>query len=596
MEFYWSWNKIPELQQRSNKECRQAIWQVGLKPFRHWQVWLALFVASALALIGLESLFWYGFIERFNRPMWGSVLIVTCVLSILASSFVIYRHTYLKFARPFICPVVNSGNDSWLVGMAQRSLISVITFIFFLISMLIVDWLINSFDVNIDQRYNALKTWPTPIPDNENGFVAMVGLMAPFGTSSFVAGQASLTAMNQAAENHATKYPKWPEGLKYSELSTGSRLSNNGQAEKRSSYPHFCKAGSESCWNILHKERSAATAWLRANKEILIRYQSLKKYPRWQYAIQGGDILTPFPSYHVLIRGQNLLQLSAMLEIENGQFSKGLAMIGDDIQFAKMLLSSKDSLIGKMISTALLYRDIAWLAETIQVRPNESKLYWMQISKMLNPLTSEEVSVVDAFKFEEKNMVSYLLTLNANKVSMQSLMGNAESDSMYVALFDKWQLHHFKGNATSNLAIDFYERLSQRLAIDDVNVIRPFTENDEDLHRSLLSFPSFHFNQVGKIINHVAAPAYLEYPNKLLDLNVLNTLLRIRVSIAENRIAINDVPSFLKSSDQSLWNAETGKPFEWDAARKQIFFTPSTDSFKKLDAIGGVSGRIGVAL
>lgn len=606
MQFYWSWKKLPELQGRTRKEYLQVMWQIGLKPYRHLQLWLVISAISLVALLiadaAMENIFFTPGREHSDPDNIYYGLVASAILSGL-----LFGHVYYRNLRPYIRRVTFETPISWWGALMRGALVKLTSYTLFIIGLLAgmygIDWAINCLDVSPDPRIAALKNWPEPIPDKDNGFIAMAGMNALPEADAFEVGRAYVAARNGAALGHAAS-PQWPEGLKYvGYIGHNDPAGPHGANEKSATpYPYekFCGNRFESCWSILQNEHAETIVWLAANRQMLARYQSLQKYPRWQYAI-APDYMAVIPSYHVLIEGQRLHLASAMLEIERGQVGRGLGMIGDDIRFTRNILGSKETLVGKLIGMTLLTRDIALIAETLQARQREVRPYLAQIEKMLEPLSQAQISLADGFRYEEKNRVSmferddFRDKFNLETMTM-SYDGTTTKRTFWERILDRWLAHDTRRYATANMLVDFWEGAIGRCGVQDITSTPPLTGSDATGNMgSPMGWWAPALNNGGKFIFNSTGRAYHGYQNRTYDLNALNNLVRLRVMMAEKNVSPAGAQAYLNYTDRTLWNPETGKPFEWDEKRNQLYFHPAEPWFKDRK-IGGVEGRIGLSL
>lgn len=601
MQFYWSWRKLPEFDRRSRKEYRQALWDAGLKPFRHRQVWAAMLVTSLLILLGFETLFGFLLNQSSNEGNWQDALFWVGILPVIFVPRLLYRHFYLKFLSSYISQVSFDPAGSWWKAFARSMLVAFVPFTLIIIGMLSIDWAINYYDEDLDPRFAAIKAWPDPIPESENGFIAFTGLMSPIDTSIFEAGRSYVTAANEAILKQTT-VPSQSYALRYVGYAAKPKAIDPSKppgknAKSATSNPSavFCEARKQVCWDILRQERNEVDKWLAANNVLFARYESLKTYPRWQHA-RLVDHSAPILAYSPLIQAQSLLQASAMRAIESGQVEQGLELLGNDIIFVRRMLAGNDVLIGKMTASVMLTRDLSLLAQTLQEHPNAVKKYRGGIEKMVEPLTVRQISVVDALKSENKYMLSAYDDENAFNALLSSDI-YSESEQKPISLVGKWMEHHFKKNASLNMLINHAEKLAEMVDIHDVNLTTPIASAKfDEFNKKFNENYWWYFNQGGKIMLLVGQPSYNEYANRFFDLNALNNLVRLQLVLVANGVAANDVSAFLLTSDRSQWNPETGKPFEWDAKQKQVYFVPATHWFKDQSQIGGVSGRVGLSV
>jgi len=592
MRLYWSLNKLPELRQRSWMERQQAVWQVGLKPFRHLQVWGAMLLTALVTLWALETLvgnvLWSPALSASaaNPLSWTFALLLAAAFTVTSLATLIFMHAYLKALRPYLGQVSFNRRGSALRALAGSTVINLAAPVLIVAIMTGLDLAINSLDASPDPRMAAITSWPEPIPASANGAIAAAGLMAPPGASPFDAGERWITATNDAARKHTHDFPPVPDGLKYAAYLSKAQA----EAEKKGGKPvkpkasaQFCEIGSESCWKAVRQDPGAVNAWLGANQELLARYQALQKYPQWQYAISPGSMGVPIPPYQALIRGQSLFLASAMLAFDKKQAGKGLDMIGADLRFVRTFMAGEDTVIAKMVASAMLTRDLAVLAETLQERPGDLKPYWAQLENMLEPLTPRQVSPADAFRFEERWMASH-----AGADDFAQALGAP------IAL--TWEARrHYRPNASANMMVEFWETAIRQTEVTGTSYTPPIAKQDALSRFEFSRWFGFMHNQTGKFLVLDGLPEYHDYANRLFDVNALNALVRLKLALAKNHVAAQDVPAFLKASGKTVWNPETGKPFEWDAARKQIYFVPAADITRRRYTLGsGVPGRVGL--
>lgn len=592
--FYWSLKSVPELQRRSVTERRQAAWQIGLKPLFHWEVWAALFATGFLMLWGLETLTGNMFFGQRHAgsharlALWAAGAALIVYLSRL-----IYVHVSIKTMRPSMRRVSYDNSEGWLSAWLKSAFLSLVSGCLMLGSVLAVDWAINSYDASPAPQFVALKNWPKHVPDDGNGFFPAAGLMAPSGASAAEAGERWVAAVNEAAIRHAGEYPAPPHGLTYVPYAE-----RDGAAPRPGRAGGFCDAGSEPCWKVWDEQKAGVEAWLAANRELLERYQSLQKYPQWQFAVMTEDDGAPAPSYDALLKGQSLYLAAAMREMSKGLsgkkppakwqvelFGRGLDRVGDDIALVRTLLAGNDRLSGKQAAVAMLARDMALISETAAAYPRDVRAHWEKIQKMFQPFAEDQVSVADGFKFEEKI------------ASSQGQARYAQLVSRAPRLLRPWLAHHYKPNDSGRTLAAYWENVLRETAVNDAARTPPLPERAAPVLPRLSRWTGFLHNQGGKLMLLEFSPRYLGYANQMFDLNAMNALLRVRAEIGVRHLTPNGVPGFLSETagNKSLLDPETGKPFEWDAVRKELYFTPATELTRArygLDSAG--SGRVGV--
>jgi len=578
MKVYFDAKQLPEFQPLSIHERHQALWQIGLKPYRHWQLWLGILVTSFVVLTGMDAFFLFSN-ESFADLAIGMVVMVAA----FGLSLLLAPNIYFHYLRGYVGQAKFSPAAIGWKSSVKGVLPDVMLVLLVLTGALGIDLVINSVDENLDHRVVSIKAWPQPIPDEQNGYFAMVGMNVSAGASPYAAGREWIAAVNEQNHKQALRkeYPKSPDGLKYVAFDDHAGIGQN---------KIFCAPGKESCWTKLAQSHGEVTAWLSANKELLVRYKALNTYPRWQDAIRYQSDETPrISAYTSLYFGQSLLQASAMLAIEKGQVVQGIRMIEDDVQFFRNLLAGENRIDGKLVGSALLMNDLAWLLETSQTHPTELKPYWSQLAKLVEPLSPRQLTMSDAFRFEAQ-----FYSLLDNIYLRKSIQ-----DDEFPPILKRWVRLHEKDNAYANLVVNRWGKIISLSDVTNASLTVPLRTEDFDniLNEKTGMWADWYYNQIGSYwSDNLQNISYHNHVNRLFDLNALNTLVRLRITMLEQGVKAVDVPVFLSRSDPSQFNPETGKPFEWDEQRKQIYFFPAESRLREKLPIGGVPMRVGVTV
>lgn len=585
MPLYLTLKSLPELRRRMWRERRQACWQMGMKPLGHVSVWVAMAITCLVLLWAVDTIAGTMVFYGDTLTSGGFDKLVLGAGAAALAALLLYRHAYLFAMRQYVGYTTFDRTANPLVAWLKSLLISVVSIVFIVCGVLALDWVINSFDSEPDPVVATLKKWPDPIPSEGNGYIAAVGLMASPKESPFKAGADWLDAANEATVKHTGQYPKPLDGLKYVRYEDV----HGKQPGRAADAWLFCRFGADDCMARLQKERKDVEAWMAANDELLARYLTLKKYPQWQETRLPGEVDAPIASMGWMMRGQNLMQVSALLDMDKKQTYRALLLIGDDINFLRIVLAGKNTLLTQMIASTMLARDYALLAELIGERPDAIKPFWRNLEKMLTPLTASELSMQSAFRFEEKWAVGVF-----ESQSMRELVAGADIKALDTA----WAAHHLKRYDTLNLVLKVRGRQFSRYKVGDPANLPPFKAVEEREPRLFSRTTGFMHNQTGKAVALLYLPDYSVYANRQVDLNALNRLVRLRLALAEKKVAPEDVPAFLADDAHAEFrNPETGKPFEWDADTRVVYFVPATAVYRRNFNFGDhVSGRVGLTL
>lgn len=585
MSLYLTLKSLPELKRRMWRERQQACWQMGMKPLGHVSVWLVMAITCVVALWALDTLAGNLVLNaNSDIPLREFEKLMILAGAAVVVAWLFYRHVYLAAMRQYVGYTAFDRTANPLFAWLKSLLVPVVSIVFILGGILALDWACNSFDAAPAPAVAVLKQWPNPVPEENNGFIAAVGLMAPLKESPFRSGQEWLDATNEATQKQTGKFPAQPSGLPYV-----SYEQIHGKKSGGESFEQFCRPGYEDCLDRLQKESKDAQAWVAANKELLSRYLSLKKYPQWQDSLVPGDPNAPLVRLLPLVRGQNLMQVSALLALDKKQVYRGLLMIGDDIAFLRKVLASNNGLTVQMVVSAMLSRDYALLGELMVKRPDALKTYGWMPEKMLTPLTVSELSLHNTLRFEKKAMVG--LFMNA---PLKVLI--PPEYSKYLDTI--WGEHHVKRIATLNLVLRLQDRQIKRLTVSNASYTPPFTAESAGGPPLFSRSTGFVYNIGGKLISARFLSGFHEYANRQADLNAFNRLVRLRLALAQKKVAPEDVPAFLADkANAELRNPETGKPFDWDARAREIYFIPASPYYRRYFDFGDkLSGRVGLSV
>ena len=580
MPFLLRLKNIPELRSSTWKTRCQVTLQAGFAPFRHVRVWLA-FLLACFAMLWMVETVLGNFLlnEVLSASTAAYIAWIALPLLIALCALLFFRHMYLATLRGYIdLSKLDPAAKGWTVS-AKALLKSFALLPLLLLCMGLIDWTINSFDESPSPRIAQIESWPTPIPDEQNGFFAAIGLLAPPGVSPHQAGRDWITQAAALAMKEPGKSMDPVKGLTFVNY---EKITGTGKPVNERSSINFCNRAKESCLAVVHNEKQHIKAWLAANQELLTRYRSLYQYRTWQYTTTAA--ITFIPNYSQVINGLNLSLAEMLLTLDENQPEQAFRMLEADIRLARTLLGAQGPLIDKMVAVGIMNIDLEILAQIIRERPEMATRHWQAIDRMLQPLSREMVSMTDTLRFEQRWGITFLRTQSP---------GEAFYPDSNI-LLKIWANHHYKQVATLNLNIAFIDSVIQLSVLPESGPTHAMSKYPAATFHDFNRLFGFMRNLGGNLIfiNPFFDPS--AYVNKVLDLNALNNLIHLQLMLTKDGVATQDVPAYLAKVSAALQNPETGQPFEWDVKKGELYFRPYSESFKNLRKSD--PARISVAL
>ena len=416
---------------------------------------------------------------------------------------------------------------------------------------------INSFDEPLSPEAQAALRPPLPIPQQQNGYYAMLGFFAPAGTDMITRGI-------EIAQKYAdASAPGSAADSKTSTQSIEDTLAFRGDATL------LCFPLKSGCLALALKNSDAVSRLLAQNKTLIDRYYSLATYPYFQETTMPmlfGPLnvsVTALAYPHALI----LAKISREFAVEDT--TAAVEALARDLQFWRTLLSQKENLLTKLIVIGTIRQDATLLSEFIRAKPIKSLP-----GILLQPLTVAERD--------------FSYSLDAELRSEAQMFNKTNSDIKtdhrnFRALRGYFDTLFFKNNATLNTAFVYYHDLAQsgELSGKDYENAKRRIE-DKDQH---FLGPRLIYNPIGKILVAISVPGYLGEVDKIRDLDGLLRLAQLQFLIKQQGINDGAIPQFLQNADKPLANPYTSQPMAWDSRTRHLFFP-----------IPGSSGRMEIAL
>ena len=409
----------------------------------------------------------------------------------------------------------------WTLGLA-----AVLLFIFVAI---------NAFDEDPSPVAKQLATpAPNPLKPEENLNLALMGFAGPSGTAPIAAGQAKVAEYEIALAAYV-KDPKFDvSGIAPKDK---GKLAFQGDVK-------FCRPLQYSCVARIEANKAEIEQLLVANRELYERYLGLHRLAGY-YDTATPSVYLPIGYANPEVKQLFLanVALRAKANVPAG-LKSALADLRDDVKTWRQVLIGDGSIISKMFAVASLHGDHAVLADIIADKDIDLTPAVSEIEAILGLINPADWKTGKMFVYEFRSGAGMLDNLN--------------------------NPFFRKINATKNLSAESMRRL-QELA--DTNPEAYFGARDayqkwvrENMQEGLHYF----YNPIGKILMEIAMPAYEQYPLRAYDGMALQRLVRLCYEIRSKNIDDKSIPSFIRENSQWAAHPVDGKPFTWDAQKREV--------------------------
>lgn len=285
---------------------------------------------------------------------------------------------------------------------------------------------------------------------------------------------------------------------------------------------------------------------LKRNKLLLERYQDIIKMP--VYKMNYMQDATPVPTYPLNLSSLRLAQ--ALLMIDQGQVEKGLAIIEEEITFAKRILNSDQ--IG-LIDVMVTVRQLSRSYHVINGLLNSDKLATPEsiatLQRLLQPLTAkEQQAIARGLETETK-----IILLGFYTHSDASYKPNTTTNLYYQKILP------FKEKTAKLIlpqAADYYQQSiinpTETKKLTPIEILTIYGEDNYTGGFLESRLPAEHNNDLYRFYDLVS---YLD---------LVNTQLKIK----QAGIDKTQVANYLK--EQNARNLYSHQPYSWDEQQQTL--------------------------
>jgi hypothetical protein len=390
------------------------------------------------------------------------------------------------------------------------------------------------------------------VPDEENAYIYVMGFAAPRLEDPVRVGVECIAKLNAAIHKQTINYDD--------ELSCDYDYPHKTKSADISKILDVCTTPNADCETAMQENEQDIVQWLENESWLLQRYEKLLEFGQWHTTAEYS-ILMLFPPYERVNVGRKMLLLKAWHLAGRGESAEVQRLLDRDVKFWRMVLSSSETILDRMIATAFLGGDFAF-ANLVFRRMQENDVSEAIPVLWQVPFSRDELSprkmIAGEWAFSSSILrdIPFVGTeeLNVLEKRMNDLLG-------YFLLFQD----------TQNNRAEMLLRLVEILDVQ-VNQLSQALQQAEAYSNDLSSTGNVWslYNPVGHFMNYISVPAYSEYTARVYDLEGVRQALLVTTKLREDGISADQVAIALKRSE--LKNPYDGKTFVWDADTRSIIF------------------------
>jgi hypothetical protein len=432
-----------------------------------------------------------------------------------------------------------------------RGIVKLIGVVVLLVLLLVgAFFLVNQFDEQLHPEFETfIKGDGTSVPDEENGYIALVGFMAPQGETMEAFGEELLQ----------------------------SDAKGEGEASRVTRVEFVGDAYALNCWigKLVWKDKACASEealekMIADNQLLLTRLSDLYRYE--QFAIQG------FASVvygQTLIETQQLMMAKLVRDARRGQGEQALQQWMENMRFTQNLLAGEGTVVEQAIYLVIRRAGIeAYSPIVSHLTAEQLNTHKAALSEIFAAPTLGKGGwdVASTMRAEFRSMFGILEGCMASPADVRKtcLMGSPIDDLAAAT---------YLPNATRNL---FYEFSQDMLALSSLPAGQvgeeslklkreylPATDREQNIFKILSGLL---YNPIGKMVmGGVAAGSEL-----LIAAHHQGGMLRVLALYTEAKttgVKPEDMAAFVANAPAHLQNPFTNQPFGWNAEKQSITFT-----------------------
>jgi len=262
----------------------------------------------------------------------------------------------------------------------------------------------------------------------------------------------------------------------------------------------------------------------------------------------------------------NLLKNSYLTTLYlNGSKSKAISLLENDIKFARELSEKADFFILKIVTSLLLERDLKTFNHWLNYE-NVDLNYLQKSIQNINPISVSERDMEKAAKREFAFEVNLNLFMYNLTTKQKDFVCKNNHFTKNVVRSSRSIL--FKPHKTINQHYLIKNYLADLSRVTGKEFIL-LDKNPYIFQPSILDFVN---NYIASMIMNEVNILHNDYVAYFHNVDAYINMLKLKTMIIDQNIAKNNIPDFLESHKDSLYNPYTTEAFKWDTEKSMLYF------------------------
>lgn len=397
---------------------------------------------------------------------------------------------------------------------------------------------------------SILKSIPEKVDQTDNLYCAMLGFFSPAGADIHAFGAKKIEQDRISRAISPKKDIPADDNSK--------RLTIKGKL------PTFYEKSGSGLRQFIVREPAKVEALLEDNRELMLRYNSLRRYTRFEEPLFLG-VLMPLPVYAQINDVQRLEQLRL---IQAGNTADVIRFAREDLAFWHKIANNTRTLLGKLIAGSAIRRDYFFLADFASGAHLGETEWKVVTTELLQPLPMSVLSLAPVFPAEFYCMQDALaLGFNPYGSRTTRLLEPlfAKRQMTINALYDGFATYMKQSEQSAQELAQYYKK-QRDMPLADMKYGEP-------LNKWLI-------NPGGEMMIGMAMPNFLSYLERSHRVEAVRRLALLKLQIVRQKVSDHDIPEFIARSGKELSDPFSGNPMSWDAKNRKIFF-------KRVDVTSG---------
>jgi hypothetical protein len=441
---------------------------------------------------------------------------------------------------------------------------------------------------SLDEELSADASWllaapqSSPVPPEDNGFVAMAGFEAPPGQSIVASGTASIETLNRESDALLKNPGKWDAPP---EVVNPDRLQFKGVNP-------FCMADGHPTamlsWPSLAHHEVEVVTLLRENQELYRRYiqvQGMHGY--FTFARDWSTLHDRFIPRDV----RCLFLANAALRLESGnhkQQSSALADLRSDISHWRTVVTGTATYTTVVLAMYMLEGDEELLIHEVNDPRLNLVAHFPELDALTAPFDLQDWKLGKAVTAQYRTEAFIVLHMADEVNSSQS-----ETVGKFTGFLGGWpqmllaafENHFFRPNATENLLARQW-RLTEAMADSEPAQFNAGRDKFDRFNSKYVYNPKdsvkflpgrietrmdyFRYNPVGRFVVSLSTINYADTEQSAYDIAALQRLAHLMYEIHRQGVVDADIPRFLASHPALATHPLDGQAFLWNPATREI--------------------------